>query len=1223
MGLTISVADAALRAGRSLANTYRNFSRNKNELTSLLHEYESLCGVVRRLSSHDETLSEYSQRALQSLHLYFTDAKHKLIGMNRIVSRGRYSLLVIWKSNHFSEEIARLTATLRDAESKLLQLDSFAHMRSDNAALQSQLEQLKDIVLHFRFKLREEVMLAFRELLSRNNPQTAGDMAGLQVEAVRAAVSTRLDKAEEAQMQNNEHVVDEEKMGREIVQWNATVETFMGQLSSYNCPAELHSEVDQFIGSLRAPWQLNPQEDIQFIFQEDMFGLQSRKEIGAGSTGIVYEGEVRAKYGERAHGRRKAAVKLLHCTLSDGSTKPDFLREVEILSEVQHPCIVEFLGAYYPSNVEQGSTAVIVTELMDGSLESRLACVDSAETAVKILLDVAEGLEHLHNIGIFHMDVKPQNVLLRIDKHDGRVCQAKLADFGMSCKKRFHASQHCEKSMTAVGFTRKYMAPELKQEGAKARSSCDVWSFAVMMYLILRKIYAGDSDSSVTEQDLSNKLNTAFEKGSLPGLANVAHDERLCNLTLACLNPAPELRPSIGDVRLVLFSVHVGISPDVLTCLESKPVQVLYAEGVNLLFGIQSYCENAVLAWEYLSVAAHLGHSRSHSALNLCFSGRRRRFSFTHIFESLRRRAENVDSMLLMGVSYLHGFGTAKDARLAASFFRKAVELGDTCALTALARCDQEGYGVVRSRDEAVKLYEQAVEAGDPVAMLDLGVCYEVGTGVEMDVSKAIELIQRGADAGYGAAKHVLGGRFHNGIGVQRDLIASATLFQQAADSGIRPALSDLGWCYQNGLGVDKNFSKAAALYQIAADAGSPSAKRELGICYENGLGVEQSASKALVLYRQAYILGHSSALLDLGWCFLNGLGTKMNQAKAFMFYQRAANTGDADAWQVLGRCYEEGVGVEPDITKAVGLYRQAVDAGNTAAAISLGRCFENGLGVKKDELKAFDMYRVAAKSGDAAGERELGLCYEYGIGTRKSIAKAIAAYRRAAAAGDEEAICKLATCYRDGLGVDQNVSKAITLFQEAADAGNDFAMLELGWYYHSGVYVERDAQKAFAEYYRSSIVGNVMGLRNVGWCYERGFGVEQNRTKAVECYLQAANAGDAVGMRALGKCYKSGLGVETSAPKAVAAFRNAARLGDAKAHDHLAWCHEVGFGVEKNRAKARDLKKQANEKAERLNSSATEDDLYKARRKSRRSLFFGFGKGRCQRAHSFLYTTT
>ena len=117
---------------------------------------------------------------------------------------------------------------------------------------------------------------------------------------------------------------------------------------------------------------------------------------------------------------------------------PDDFQEIECLQDAsEHRCknVVGLVQA-----IEDTKHFYIITPYMRGGtlvdfLKKRQAqSIQQREVfARRILLDIAKGLQDLHNIGIVHRDIKPLNILLTNNSQDAR---ARIADFGVSFKLR-------------------------------------------------------------------------------------------------------------------------------------------------------------------------------------------------------------------------------------------------------------------------------------------------------------------------------------------------------------------------------------------------------------------------------------------------------------------------------------------------------------------------------------------------------------------------------------------------------------------------------------------------------------------------------------------------------------------------------------------------------------------------------------------------------------------
>lgn len=201
------------------------------------------------------------------------------------------------------------------------------------------------------------------------------------------------------------------------------------------------------------PWEVDASG---LVFDVKKSGRQVQ--IGAGSYGSVF----RATWDKTGDG--KVAVKVLYGQLARGEDFcAEFCREASLLYRLRHPSIAQFYGARWPKDVladsnrnsltdlrigseseedEEEEDAFLVMELMDGdagALLEKCGKLTLREDVVRVLLHIAEALDYIHRQHVLHLDVKPENILLRV--RSGRlVGRAKLTDFGISREKRRQAT---------------------------------------------------------------------------------------------------------------------------------------------------------------------------------------------------------------------------------------------------------------------------------------------------------------------------------------------------------------------------------------------------------------------------------------------------------------------------------------------------------------------------------------------------------------------------------------------------------------------------------------------------------------------------------------------------------------------------------------------------------------------------------------------------------------
>ena len=189
--------------------------------------------------------------------------------------------------------------------------------------------------------------------------------------------------------------------------------------------------------------------------------------LGRGGMGAVYQAKDRYRVAE-------VALKVLHATALDDNAAVRFRREIEILSRVKHPGIVEIFDWGVVHDRMYFAAELIDGEDLRAVLRKRGVLVP--EEVARIGARVAEALGAAHAMGIVHRDIKPHNVMIR---RDGRLT---LLDFGVARGAGIDMN-----TITATGVivgTPEYMAPEQFQ-GHRVDTRSDVYSLGIVLYELL------------------------------------------------------------------------------------------------------------------------------------------------------------------------------------------------------------------------------------------------------------------------------------------------------------------------------------------------------------------------------------------------------------------------------------------------------------------------------------------------------------------------------------------------------------------------------------------------------------------------------------------------------------------------------------------------------------------------------------------------------------------
>ncbi|XP_017108248.2 serine/threonine-protein kinase 10 isoform X1 [Drosophila bipectinata] len=269
-------------------------------------------------------------------------------------------------------------------------------------------------------------------------------------------------------------------------------------------------------------------------------------ELGDGAFGKVYKAQHREQ-------KRFAAAKM--CTLEDEENLSDHMVEIDILSEIKHPNVVELYEAFSLDD----KLWMLIEYCDGGALDSIMVELEKPLTEPQIAYvckHMTEGLTFLHRNKVIHRDLKAGNVLLTME---GGV---KLADFGVSAKNKHTMQKHD----TFIG-TPYWMAPELVLcetfRDNPYDHKVDVWSLGITL-IELAQMEPPNSEMSPM------RVLLKIQKSEPPKLEQPARWSKEFNDFLKkSLVKDPQQRPTT-DVLLQ----HSFISRD----MDAKPIKDLLLE---------------------------------------------------------------------------------------------------------------------------------------------------------------------------------------------------------------------------------------------------------------------------------------------------------------------------------------------------------------------------------------------------------------------------------------------------------------------------------------------------------------------------------------------------------------------------------------------------------------------------------------------------------------------
>jgi serine/threonine-protein kinase len=294
--------------------------------------------------------------------------------------------------------------------------------------------------------------------------------------------------------------------------------------------------------------------------------------LAAGAMGKVYQAT------QKALGR-SVALKVLRVSCTAGTSiggqlKKRFLREANILAQIQHPNIVTVFDYGAIERVE-GERYFMAMEFLAGeTLAQRIARkghLDVGE-AVGLARQLARGLTELHAQGVIHRDLKPANLMItaRRDREE----LLKILDFGIV---KLAGGEELTMEGSFVGSPR-YASPE-QTIGCATDPRTDIYSFGIILYECLSGAVPFHSSS------LSELLTAHMTEPPEPlgrRAQGIDIPPWLEDLVMDCLEKDPAMRPGSMEVvgqRLAASEVAAKRASQMIPALTREPASVAIHEA--------------------------------------------------------------------------------------------------------------------------------------------------------------------------------------------------------------------------------------------------------------------------------------------------------------------------------------------------------------------------------------------------------------------------------------------------------------------------------------------------------------------------------------------------------------------------------------------------------------------------------------------------------------------
>ena len=249
------------------------------------------------------------------------------------------------------------------------------------------------------------------------------------------------------------------------------------------------------------------------------------KVIGGGSFGTV-----RQAYKRDDESKQLVAIKSISKKSLSAEELENLIKEVEIISSLDHANIIDFLETY-----QDAIYFHIVMELCTGKelFDKLVECGILSEKKVnKIIYKICKAILYCHTVGIIHRDIKAENIIFKDESENSEI---KIIDFGLS--KKFNPNEKM-KSILGTAF---YVAPEVLKGSYDEK--CDVWSIGVLTFILLSGTppFKGKNDFDIFNNIVKSDL--VFDEKKFKNVS-----EEAINFIKYCLKKDPTERASVSEL---------------------------------------------------------------------------------------------------------------------------------------------------------------------------------------------------------------------------------------------------------------------------------------------------------------------------------------------------------------------------------------------------------------------------------------------------------------------------------------------------------------------------------------------------------------------------------------------------------------------------------------------------------------------------------------------------
>ena len=620
--------------------------------------------------------------------------------------------------------------------------------------------------------------------------------------------------------------------------------------------------------------------------------------------------------------------------------KERFLREAKAVAMLSHPNILQV----YDVGMENDISYIVMKYISGHSMREILGPQMDLGKACRFIDQIAGALDHAHDNGIIHRDIKSANLLVEGE-------WVLIADFGIA--KIVEGSTALTSAGETMG-TPAYMSPE-QASGKPVNHYTDIYSLGIVLYEMLtgQVPFKGETPYGVMFKHVNDPLPLprihrpdlpeCAERIILKALAKVPEHRyeragQLAEALRSCAEIAarePEAQPAPG---LTPRPLHVQDTPPAQPEIEdSPPLASPPSQASSPLTGDNAIWRrpaNASSSKVLFLMAGVLLTVLGIAGAVLYFWP-----SFTSRTPPIppKQASLRVESNPPAATIYVDEVIKGKTP------LHLELPVGEY-ALRMTLSGHQEWKDRIRIEEAREYPVEVDLKKEANLAWLKID---SKPVGAEVYVNDQLQgksPLKSGLPlGGYTIRVKMPGYREFERV-VQLDEPREVHLILDLVRSEMVPPVADQTQAhFEKGreLFGSKNYQEALEQFKLAAAQGQAESQNEVGYMIMHGLGVEKDLKDAAMWFRKAAAQGHAGSQNNLGILYLRGgLGIKQDDREAFSWFRMAAEQGDRDGQFYLANMYRYGRGMEtgrkPDLEQAADLYRKAAKQGHEGAVKAL-----------------------------------------------------------------------------------------------------------------------------------------------------------------------------------------------------------------------------------------------------------------------------------------------